>query len=124
LLIFVGQDMIGDDGVLIASIMEGAAPIISIIVMWIAYKHKPSLFTFITIVVEFIGVYFVVTNGDASLLFGDNRLFPLLVLFIAALGWSVYLICRGHFKTSSVLRYSTLSVLYGTATAVFVVLIC
>src|SRR5690625_5767663 len=56
LLIFVGQDMIGDDGVLIASIMEGAAPIISIIVMWIAYKHKPSLFTFITIIVAFIGV--------------------------------------------------------------------
>src|SRR5690625_4220949 len=123
LLIFVGQDMIGDDGVLIASIMEGAAPIISIIVMWIAYKHKPSLFTFITIIVAFIGVYFVVTNGDASLLIGDNRLFPLFVLFIAALGWAVYTIGGGHFNKWSVLRYSTLSVLYGTATAVVVVLI-
>src|SRR5699024_12553940 len=55
LLILVGQDMIGDDGVLIASIMEGAAPIISIIVMWIAYKHKQCLFTFITVVIAFIG---------------------------------------------------------------------
>lgn len=123
LLIFVGQDMIGDDGVLIASIMEGAAPIISIIVMWIAYKNKPSLFTFLTIVVAFIGVYFVVTNGDAGLLFGDNRLFPLFILFIAALGWAVYTIGGSHFNKWSVLRYSTLSALYGTATAVVVVMI-
>src|SRR5699024_12459411 len=39
LLIFVGQDMIGDDGVLIASIMAGAGPIVSILVMWVAYEH-------------------------------------------------------------------------------------
>src|SRR5690625_6888555 len=88
--------------------------------MWIAYKHKPSLFTFITIIVAFIGVYFVVTNGDASLLIGDNRLFPLFVLFIAALGWAVYTIGGGHFNKWSVLRYSTLSVLYGSASAVVV----
>src|SRR5690625_7460837 len=86
--------------------------------MWIAYKHKPSLFTFITIIVAFIGVYFVVTNGDASLLIGDNRLFPLFVLFIAALGWAVYTIGGGNFNKWSVLRYSTLCVLYGNVTAV------
>src|SRR5699024_8080007 len=123
LLIFVGQDMIGDDGVLIASIMEGAAPIISIIVMWAAYKSRPSLFTFLTIIGAFIGVFLVVTNGDFSVLIGGNRLFPLFILFIAALGWAVYTIGGSHFSKWSVLRYSTLSVLYGTATAAVVVLI-
>ena len=123
LLIFVGQDMIGDPGVLIASIMEASVPIISIIVLWIAYKSRPSTFTLLTVIGAFIGVFLVVTNGSVSVLLGENRLFPLFVLLIAAIGWAVYTIGGSHFDKWSVLRYSTLSCVYGTATAVVVVLI-
>ena len=123
LLIFVGQDMLGDPGVLIASIMEGLAPIISIIVLWVAYKARPSKFTLFTIIGAFIGVFFVVTNGDVSLLIGDKRLFPIFILFLAALGWAVYTIGGSHFDKWSVLRYSTLSVLYGTITATIIVVV-
>lgn len=121
LLIFVGQDMLGDPGVLIASIMEGLAPIISILVMWFIYRSRPSGFTIFTIIGAFIGVYFVVTNGDINLLLADSRLFPLFVLFLAAFGWAVYTIGGSRFDGWSVLRYSTLSVIYGTLTTLVVV---
>src|SRR5699024_9432276 len=45
LFIFWGQDLLGGKGVLLASIMEALAPIISVLIMWVLYKKKPFLFT-------------------------------------------------------------------------------
>ncbi len=123
LFIFWGQDLLGDPGVLLASIMEGLAPIISILIVWIITKQRPYLFTIATIIMAFIGVFIVVTNGDVSLLFGSKRFIPLLILFLAAAGWALYTFGGSQFDGWSVLRYSALSCLYGTGTATLVVLI-
>lgn len=123
LFIFWGQDLLGDPGVLLASIMEGLAPIISILIIWIITKQRPYLFTIATIIMAFIGVFIVVTNGDVSLLFGSKRFIPLLILFLAAAGWALYTFGGSQFDGWSVLRYSALSCLYGTGTATLVVLI-
>lgn len=123
LLIFVGQDLLGDAGVLLASIMEALAPSISILVLWVVYKSRPSIVTLMCIIGAFIGVFLVVSNGNISILFGKNQLIPLFVLFLAALGWAVYTIGGGRFSGWSVLRYSTLSCLYGTTTATVIVII-
>ncbi len=123
LLIFVGQDLLGDPGVLLASIMEALAPILSVLVLWIANKSRPSWFTLVCIIGAFAGVFLVVSNGDVSILFGKNRLFPLFLLLLAALGWALYTIGGGRFSKWSVLRYSALSCLYGTATATFFVIL-
>lgn len=123
LLIFVGQDLLGDPGVLLASIMEALAPIISVLVLWIAHKNRPSWVTLLCIAGAFIGVFLVVTNGNVSILFGENRFVPLFLLFLAAAGWAIYTIGGGSFSSWSVLRYSTLSCLYGTVTATIVVII-
>lgn len=123
LLMFVGQEKLGDAGVLIASIMEASVPIISVIVMWLVYQSRPSLFTLGTIIVAFIGVFLVVTNGNIALLIGDNRLWPLFLLFLAALGWALYTIGGSRFPKWSVLRYSTLSIIYGMITTTLLVLI-
>src|SRR5690625_871832 len=69
LFIFWGQDLLGDPGVLLASIMEALAPIISILIVWVVTKQRPYIFTIATIIAAFIGVFIVVTNGDISLLF-------------------------------------------------------
>lgn len=122
LLIFVGQDLLGDAGVLLASIMEALAPILAVLFVWIMHKNSPKWVTLLCIMGAFIGVFLVVSNGNISILFGENRLFPLFLLLLAALGWALYTIGGGHFKWS-VLRYSTLSCLYGTATATVVVII-
>ncbi|MEI3611727.1 DMT family transporter [Pseudogracilibacillus sp. SO30301A] len=122
LFIFWGQDLLGDSGVLLASIMEALAPIISVLIVWLVYKKRPYAFTVFCILGAFIGVLLVVTNGDLSLLFGSGHMIPLIILFLAAAGWAVYTIGGGVFSGWSVLRYSTLSCLYGTLTATAVVI--
>ncbi|MBO1004274.1 DMT family transporter [Pseudogracilibacillus auburnensis] len=121
LFIFWGQNLLGDAGVLLASIMEALAPIISVLIVWLIHKNRPYLFTIICIIGAFIGVFLVVTNGSIQALVGPGRVIPLLILFLAAAGWAVYTIGGGVFSSWSVLRYSTLSCLYGTLTATLVV---
>lgn len=123
LFIFWGQDLLGDAGVLLASIMEALAPIVSILIVWFLSNKRPHVFTILCIVGAFVGVLLVVTNGDFSILFGENRFVPLMILLLAAAGWAFYTIGGGEFPKWSVLRYSALSCLYGTLTATVVVII-
>lgn len=123
LFIFWGQDLLGDAGVLLASIMEALAPIVSILIVWFLSNKRPHVFTILCIVGAFFGVLLVVTNGDFSILFGENRFVPLIILLLAATGWAFYTIGGGEFPKWSVLRYSALSCLYGTLTATVVVMI-
>jgi len=121
LFIFWGQNLLGGPGVLLASIMEALAPIVSILIVWFVKKSRPPVFTMFCIVAAFIGVLLVVTNGDFSVLFGLNRLFPLVILLLAAVGWAIYTFGGNEFNGWSVLRFSALSSLYGTITATIVV---
>lgn len=121
LFIFWGQNLLGGPGVLLASIMEALAPIVSILIVWFVKKSRPHAFTMFCIVAAFIGVLLVVTNGDFSVLFGLNRLFPLVILLLAAVGWAIYTFGGNEFNGWSVLRFSALSSLYGTITATIVV---
>lgn len=123
LFIFWGQDLLGGPGVLLASIMEALAPIVSILIVWLILKNKPHLFTILSIIGAFIGVLIVVTNGDFTVLFGENRIIPLIILLLAAAGWAFYTFGGGEFEGWSVLRYTALSCLYGTATATIVVVL-
>src|SRR5699024_10729434 len=118
IFIFWGQDLLQDQGVLLASIMEALAPILSIFILWFLYNSRPYRFTMITIAGAFIGVVLVVTNGEFSVLFEMNHSMPLIILLLAALGWAFYTIGGSTFEGWSVLRYSTLSCLYGTLTAI------
>lgn len=122
LFIFWGQDLLGAPGVLLASIMEALAPVISVLIIWYLHNTRPYIFTILAILGAFVGVLFVITNGDFSLLFGPGRLIPLIILLLAAGGWAAYTIGNGEFDGWSVLRYSTLSCLYGTLTALGVVI--
>src|SRR5690625_634420 len=106
LFIFWGQDLLGDSGVLLASIMEALAPTISILLVWIFLKERPAFFTILSIIGAFIGVLLVVTEGNVSLLLAGNRLLPLIILFFAAAGWAAYTIGGNSFSGWSVLRYS------------------
>lgn len=122
LFIFWGQNLLGDAGVVLASIMEALAPIISILIVWILTKKRPYTFTILTVFGAFIGVLLVVTNGNFLSLFGPGRSIPLIILFLAAAGWALYTFGGSQFPKWSVLRYSTLTCLYGTLTATVVVI--
>lgn len=123
ILIFWGQDLLGQSGTLIASIMESLMPMISVVLLWIFKRNRPHFFTMLCIVIAFVGVSLVITKGDPSAFLGAaGDLIPVLFIFIAVLGWVVYTIGGNQFGDWSALRFSTLSCLLGTASALVVVI--
>nr|WP_255726891.1 DMT family transporter [Sporosarcina sp. ACRSM] len=125
LLIFWGQDLLGNPGTMIASIMESLMPMISIIIAWAFIRQRPHAFTMFCVFIGFVGASLVVTKGDFGAFFtAKNDIVPSLLILIAVIGWVVYTMGGSRFSKDgwSALRYSTLSCLLGTATALVVVL--
>lgn len=126
LLIFWGQNLLGNPGTMIASIMESLMPMISIIIAWMFIRQRPHAFTLFCVFIGFVGAMLVVTKGDFGAFFtATNDIIPSLLIFIAVVGWVVYTMGGGCFSKDgwSALRYSTLSCLLGTATATIVVVV-
>ncbi|ALC89338.1 transporter [Bacillus sp. FJAT-18017] len=121
LLIFWGEDLLGESGVMVASIMESLMPMISIVIVWMIFKDRPHLFTLICVLVSFIGAMLVITKGDLKAFIGaTDHFIPSMLILIAVVGWVIYTMGGNEFKGWSALRYSTLSCLLGTITAAIV----
>jgi len=124
LLIFYGQDLLGEPGVMVASINEALMPMISVVIIWLLYRNRPYTFTLFCVLLGFIGVTLVITKGDITgFLSRTGDIIPTLLIFIAVVGWVVYTMGGERFIGWSALRYSTLSCLLGTATAGVIVAI-
>ena len=124
LLIFWGEDLMGEPGVMVASVMESLMPMISIVITSILYKRFPHAFTLVCVVISFVGAVLVITKGNIQSFFGaTSDMFPSLMILIAVIGWVIYTMGGPQFAGWSALRYSTLSCLFGTATAVVIVAI-
>jgi len=124
LLIFWGQDLLGHPGTMVASIMESLMPMISIVIVWMLVRQRPHAFTLFCVFIGFVGALLVVTKGDLGSFFAaKNDMIPSLFIFLAVVGWVVYTMGGSRFSKDgwSALRYSTLSCLLGTATAVVIV---
>ncbi|MFC0299558.1 DMT family transporter [Virgibacillus soli] len=124
LLIFWGEDLLGEPGVMVASVMESLMPMISIVIVWMLYRRRPHPFTLLCVFIAFIGVSFVITKGDyGAFITATGDIIPTLLTLIAVIGWVIYTMGGKQFAGWSALRYSTLSCLLGTATAVMIVLL-
>lgn len=124
LLIFWGEDLLGESGIMVASVMEALMPMISIVLMWLIFRKRPHFFTSICVIAAFIGAIFVITKGDAAAFLGAaSGIIPSILIFIAVVGWVIYTIGGSRFSGWSALRYSTLSCLLGTLTAAVIVAI-
>ncbi|WP_062110708.1 DMT family transporter [Bacillus niameyensis] len=122
LLIFWGEDLLGEPGVMVASIMESLMPMISIVIGWMIFKNNPHLFTLICVLVSFIGALLVITKGDIqAFLSATDHFIPSVLILIAVIGWVIYTMGRNEFSGWSALRYSTLSCLLGTLTAIVII---
>ncbi|VEF47404.1 DMT family permease [Bacillus freudenreichii] len=124
-LIFWGQDLLGNPGTMVASIMESLMPMISIVIVWVLVRQRPHVFTLFCVFIGFVGASLVVTKGDFGTFFSaTNEIVPSLLILIAVTGWVIYTMGGDQFHKDgwSALRYSTLSCLLGTATAVILVL--
>ncbi|MHA6252508.1 DMT family transporter [Oceanobacillus sp. CAU 1775] len=122
LLIFWGEDLLGEPGVMIASIMEALMPMISIVIVSIIYKRFPHKITLFFVLIAFVGAILVITKGDIQIFFrATDNMIPSLMIFIAVVGWVIYTMGGSSFPGWSALRYSAMSCLLGTITAGVVV---
>jgi drug/metabolite transporter (DMT)-like permease len=122
LFIFWGEDLLGESGVMVASIMESLMPMISIVIVWLTFKKRPHFFTLTCVLVSFIGAMFVITKGDIQAFLGaTDHFIPFILILMAVIGWVIYTMGGSEFSGWSVLRYSTLSCLLGTITAIVLV---
>jgi drug/metabolite transporter (DMT)-like permease len=122
LLIFWGENLLGESGVMVASIMESLMPMISIVIVWMFFKRRPHLFTLICVLLSFIGAMLVITKGDIKTFLGTTgHIIPSILILMAVFGWVIYTMGGSEFSGWSALRYSTLSCLLGTVTAIVIV---
>jgi drug/metabolite transporter (DMT)-like permease len=120
-LVFLGQTMAGPSGAILASIMMALMPIISVLVIWVSKKTTPGKFTVVCIVTAFLGVSLVITKGDSSTLsLSSGNLVPGLLILTGVLAWVIYTVGGSNFAWSP-LRYTTLSCMLGTGSALVTV---
>lgn len=121
LFIFWGQDMLGEPGVMIASIAESLMPMIAILLGWLVFRKRTPLFAQLCVFVSLAGALLVITKGDFRSFIGTSeQVIPSLLILAAVTGWVIYTNGARHFDGWSALRYSTLSCLLGTGTAIIV----
>src|SRR5699024_2783489 len=94
LFIFWGQEMLGESGVLLASIMESLMPMISVLIIWAFKKQRPSVYTLFIAVIGWVlytmgGVRFpdwsTLRYSSLSCLFGTTAA-TVVVLITTAFG--------------------------------------
>jgi len=120
--VFLGQQLMGEAGTIAASIMEVMMPMISIMVLWLTTRKTPNKFTLVSVVIALAGALLVITNGKLDFfLMAGQHLFPLLLVFTGVMGWVIYSMGGTRFKDWSILRYSTLTCLLGSAVSLIVV---
>lgn len=121
LFIFWGQDMAGEPGIMAASIMESLMPMISLVIGWVLFRKRSEPLTLVCVLVSFIGAVLVITKGDLdSLTDLSGQGISSMLMLIAVIGWVIYTMGGSKFPGWSVLRYTTLSCLLGTITAMSV----
>jgi drug/metabolite transporter (DMT)-like permease len=122
-LVFLGQKTAGPSGAVLASIMMALMPITSVLVMWVYKRTTPSTFTMGCILVAFLGVSLVITKGDIGVLSSTSgNLMPALLILTGVFGWVIYTVGGSNFNWSP-LRYTTLSCVLGTASALVIVVL-
>jgi len=122
IFIFWGQELMGEPGIIVASLMEAMMPMISIGLVWAMKRKAPPRYAILSMIVAFIGAIFVITKGNwAFFLSLQGAFLPLLFLFIAVVGWVVYTMGGSQFGDWSILRYSTLTCVLGTFVSFIIV---
>jgi drug/metabolite transporter (DMT)-like permease len=120
--VFLGQHLMGESGTIAASIMEVLMPMISIMVLWITTKKAPNKYTLTSVGIALAGALLVITNGKlAFFMMAGQHLVPLLLVFVGVMGWVVYSMGGNRFRDWSILRYSTLTCLLGSAVSFVIV---
>ncbi|VDG31110.1 EamA family transporter [Lactobacillus sp.] [Lactiplantibacillus mudanjiangensis] len=82
------------------------------------------IMTTAAMIVAAIGVFMVVTKGNVGRLFAGNQvLFATVLILLGALCWVIYTTGGADFADWSILRYSTLTTIYGVGSVIVILAI-
>ncbi len=101
------------------AIFTALMPLITVLILWVVNKKRPSNVTLITIVLSFIGVVLVITKGHLDA-FHSSNLFASLVMFAGVISLIIYTIGGNSFPEFSALKYTTLACFWGTMSSILV----
>ncbi|MCB5024806.1 DMT family transporter [Streptococcus mutans] len=123
-LVFLGQKIAGASGSLIASVMMAVQPLLGVLVAWKFRGVKPTVVSFISMIIAGIGVFMVVTKGNPSSLFkSSSSLLAAFFILLGALCWVIYSSGGAEFPSWSILRYSTLTTIYGIFSVIVILIL-
>ncbi|MBA1433907.1 DMT family transporter [Bombilactobacillus bombi] len=123
-LVFLGQQIAGSSGSIIASVMMAVQPLLGVLVSWVYRGVKPTTVSLISMIVAAIGVFMVVTKGNVSVLVsGHNTVLAMVLILLGALCWVIYTTGGADFPEWSILRYSTLTSILGVFSVIAVLIV-
>jgi drug/metabolite transporter (DMT)-like permease len=118
-LVFLGQQLAGSDGALMASIMAATQPMLGVLIGSIARRILPPRYTLLFVVLSFCGVAIVVTQGDISALLKQPRSYGANALILLGMVcWLVYTFSASYFTQWSTLKYTTITMWLGLTSIV------
>jgi len=113
-LVFLGQRMAGASGALTASIMMATMPMLGLLTVWLLKNNRPHASTFGFILMSFVGVLMVITNGNIEEVINSPlNMTANLLLITGALCWVLYTVGGSYFPDWSPVRYTTMTTLLG-----------
>lgn len=120
-LIFLGQKIAGRDGTLIASVFIAIQPILGVFVNWVINRKKPSIYSFVFMIISFIGVILVISKGDlSSIIKNPNNYIADILMLIASLSWVIYTNGVVFFPTWSTYKYTTITCILGVLSVIII----
>jgi len=101
-----------------AAIIVATQPLLATLLNWGWKGIRPHSFTLSCIVVSFLGILLVVTNGELNELFSNENMFGNAIVFFSSMCWIIYTFGMSNFPTWSPLRYSAMTCLFSLTTII------
>lgn len=95
------------------AVIVAMMPMITVLLSWFLKGQKPHIFTLMTIVSAFLGVFLVITGGHPQQAFAGGKLEWDLLFLSGAICWVAYTMGAERFPEWSPLRYTTITCTLG-----------
>jgi len=113
-LIFFGQKISGSNGALIASVFIATQPMLSVLVNWVVHNKRPAKLTIVFILLSFVGVVLVITNGNLTAIFNNPKeFFADGIMLMGSLSWVIYTNGISLFPEWSPYKYTSITCCLG-----------
>lgn len=103
-----------------AAVIPALMPLISIVVISMRTRSRPKPYALTAVTLGLVGVVLVVTRGNPSLLLQGGAGFGEMLVLFGATCWVIYTLGAAEFPSWSGLRFTTITLMWGTFSVVLI----